>query len=546
MLTLLEIENIAVIKKASMETESGFNVLTGETGGGKSLLIDSLSLVLGSRGQRELISAGADYAMVRASFFCPSLSGFLEENGLTPEDDGTVILFRKLYRDGRNLCRYGSETIPLSLLKAIGGRLVSIHGQHDSISLLSPSSHLDFIDGYCRSENLIKDYKEKFRAYKTARHELEEARAGAGQRQAGIEHLTAVIEEIADACLKDGEEEELTSRRKILSSSEELMSLSSRGESSSAEAVDYLDSAASAAEEISELDESMKGTAERLREIYYELQEIHRDLSSYASKIEYNPDELSETEARLGLIYRLEGKYGFSVKDVLTYLEKANAELCELTYFRDNGGEMEANVRELKSQAERIAEKITALRKEKGGELCEKICGELAFLDMPKTKISLKLTPCELWEKGAEKAELLISVGDEEPKPLGKIASGGELSRIMLAMKSVFSESDDVSTVVFDEIDSGVSGRAAEKIGRKLKELSRRQQVLCVTHLPVIAAAANHHLLIEKDPDTLTTTVRPIEGEERAAEIARIMCGDSVTEAAMQNARELLGKEETR
>ncbi len=545
MLTLLEIENIAVIQKASVETEKGFNVLTGETGAGKSLLIDSLGLVLGGRAQRELIRGGADYASVKALFFRPELAPFLREMGLTPEEDGTVLLQRKIYRDGRNVCRCGTETVLLSTLKSIGSRLAAIHGQHDGTALLNPSSHIDFVDGYCRAEALLEDYRAKYDAYREAKKALDAARASAGQRETRMDFLSFQVREIAEAQLHDGEEEELTARRGILSSAEELRADSSAAADASAEAADALDTAASAAERIASVDASAEEIASRLREMYYELQELHRDLTSYASRVEFNPEELAETEERLNTIYRLERKYGLNVADVLAHFDKVSAELAELSYAEEHGEEMEKEVEAKLAAAKEAAGKLSRLRKRGGAELCEKICAELSFLDMPKTKISLRFTDCELWEKGGERAEFLISTNPaEEPKPLGKIASGGELSRIMLAMKSVFSAADDVPTLVFDEIDTGVSGRAAEKIGKKLRELSKDRQVLCITHLPMIAAAADRQLLIEKDSETMLTRVRPIEGDERVNEIARIMCGDRITPAALANARELLKKED--
>lgn len=542
MLTLLEIENIAVIAKAAVETERGFNTLTGETGAGKSLLIDSLGLVLGGRAQRELIRAGEDCASVRALFYRPELSSYLEELGLSPEEDGTVLLQRRIYRDGRNVCRFGAETISLSTLKAIGSRLVAIHGQHDGTALLSSAAHIDFIDGYCKSGEALADYRLKFRAYKEAERVLEEARANAGQRQARIDFLDFQVREISDAGLRDGEEEELTARRNLLGSAEQLLAASEKAENASGAAIDALDETASAVEDIAAVDPGLEENASRLREIFYELQEIHRELASYASRVEFNPRELAEAEERLGLIYRLERKYGLTVADVLETLDKASRELDELTYAEEHGEEMEKDVAKKKAAAEAAAKKLSDIRKKGGEELCERICTELQFLDMPKTRVAFRLTPCELWEKGAERVELLISTNPtEEPKPLAKIASGGELSRIMLAMKSVFSASDDVPVLIFDEIDTGVSGRAAEKIALKISELARERQVLCITHLPVIAAAADRHLLIEKDPETLLTRVRPIEGEERVREIARIMRGDHLTDAALENARELLG-----
>ncbi len=543
MLTLLKIENIAVIESAEAELGPGFNVLTGETGAGKSLLIDSISLVLGGRGQRELIRAGADFASVKAVFVCPELAPFLSEQGLEPEEDGTVILYRRLYRDGRNTCRCNAEVIPLSLLKELGGRLVAIHGQHDGTALLSPAAHIDFIDGYGRYDAALKNYAEKYRAWKLAEKELEDARLNAAQREERIDFLSFQVKEIEDAALRDGEEEELTARQRLLSNAEDLTENAHAAGEGIDQGYDSVSDALAALEKISALDPSMAGAEERLRSVYYELEELRRDLNSYIYGLEFDPEELTGVDERIGVIYRLERKYGADIPAILAFLDKAKGELDRLTYAEEHGAEMEAEVRRLYGEAETAAGELTALRTAAAKELCQKICGELAFLDMPKTRVEPRLTPCPLWEKGAERAELLISTNPaEEPKPLGKIASGGELSRIMLAMKAVFSQADPVPVLIFDEVDSGVSGRAAGKIGKKLRELAEAHQVICITHLPTIAAAAARHLLIEKH-DTgagLSTTVRPVAGEERVREIARIMVGDGLTPAALENARELL------
>ncbi len=384
MLTLLEIENIAVIQSAELQPEAGFNVLTGETGAGKSLLIDSLNLVLGSRAQRELIRSDADYAAVRAMFFFPALAPYLEELGLTPEEDGTVILQRKIHRDGRNICRCGSELIPLSTLKAIGSRLVAIHGQHDGTALLSPSTHIGFVDGYCRAGEALEDYRKKYHAWKSAAEALETAKATAGARRERIDFLSYRVGEISAANLRDGEEEELTARRKLLSNAEDLLSDSTRAENASSEAADMLDEAASAAEAIAELDPSMAENAARMRDMYYEIKEIHRELASYASRVEFNPEELSELESRLGEIYRLERKYGVNVADVLKSLAEAQGELAELSFAEEHGDELEANVQEALAEAEKAAKKLGEIRKKGGAELCERISEELKFLDMPK------------------------------------------------------------------------------------------------------------------------------------------------------------------
>ncbi len=545
MLTLLKIENIAVIEKAEVEFGPGFNVLTGETGAGKSLLIDSINLVLGGRGQRELIRAGADYASVRAVFRCPELNPFLEELGLEPEEDGTVILYRRLHRDGRNTCRLGLEPIPLSALKEIGGRLVAIHGQHDGTALLTPSAHIDFIDGYGKYAAALKSYSEKFRAWKEAEKALEEARTGAAQRETRIDFLSFQVKEIEEAALKKGEEEELTARQKLLSNAEDLTENARIAGQGIDEGYDCVSDALSALEKIVEVDPSMAEAGERLGSVYYELEELRRDINSYAYGLEFDPEELTNVDERIGVIYRLERKYGADIPAILAYLNKAKAELDALVYAGEHGAEMEAEEKRLRSEAQAAAGELSALRRKAAEELCKNICGELAFLDMPKTRVEPLFTPCPLWEKGAERVELLISTNPaEEPRPLGKIASGGELSRIMLAMKTVFSEVDKVPVLIFDEVDAGVSGRAAGKIARKLRELAASHQVICITHLPMIAGFASHHLLIEKleTEGGLSTAVRPIDGEERVRELARIMVGDNITPAALENARELLNQ----
>ncbi len=543
MLTLLKIENIAVIEKAQAEPGEGFNVLTGETGAGKSLLIDSINLVLGGRGQRELIRTGADYASVKAVFLCPELAPFLRELDIEPEEDGAVILSRKLHRDGRNICRCGAEPITLSVLKEIGSRLVAIHGQHDGTALLSPSAHIGFIDGYGKYAEKLEEYGAKYRRWKAAEKELAEARDSAAQRESRIDFLSFQVKEIEDAELREGEEEELTARQKLLSNAEELTESAAAAQQGIDGGYDSVSDALSALESISAVDPSMSGAEERLRSVYYELEELHSDLRNYASGLEFDPEELTDVDERIGVIYRLERKYGRDIPAILAFLAKARAELDRLTYAEEHGAEMEAEVKKLQSEAEAAAKELTALRRGAAEELCHKIGDELAFLDMPKTRVTARLSPCPLWEKGAERAELLISTNPaEEPKPLNKIASGGELSRIMLAMKTVFSEVDNVPVLIFDEVDTGVSGRAAGKIGQKLRELAQNHQVICITHLPMIAGFASRHLLIEKTSGEggMSTTVRPIEGEERVRELARIMVGDNITPAALENARELL------
>ena len=545
MLLQLDIENVAVFEKASVSFESGLNVITGETGAGKSLLINSLNLVLGCRGAHGLIRSGADFASVNASFFDKNVDSVLAENGIEC-DDGNIIISRRLYRDGRNQCRINGASVPVSLLREIGKKLVAIHGQRDNAVLLSAAGQLSFVDSFSGSGELLSQYREAYRNYKSAERSLAQMQSDESERAREIDFLSFQVDEITRAELTDGEEDELLKRRKVLDNAETLSELSREMQQiicGDRGARDSLYSALRSGERLSEIDDSLKGCTERLTDIYYELEELGRDISAYSSSVDFNPRELDEIEDRLAVINSLKRKYGGSLEAVIAYGEKSQARLAELMSYDDNLSALEKEAAGQKKEAERLGAELSAVRKKGAEELAAAINAELATLDMSEAEITFSFTDCGLSEHGTQNVEMLFSSNPKsEPAPIEKIASGGELSRIMLALKSVFSDFDKTPTLLFDEIDTGVSGRAAEKIAAKMRRLADGYQLICVTHLPIIAAAGTNHLLIEKRVDSsgAATSVYPLAPEKRAAELARMISGDKITDVSLENARQIL------
>ena len=545
MLLQLDIENVAVFEKASVSFESGLNVITGETGAGKSLLINSLNLVLGCRGAHGLIRSGADFASVNASFFDKNVDSVLAENGIEC-DDGNIIISRRLYRDGRNQCRINGASVPVSLLREIGKKLVAIHGQRDNAVLLSAAGQLAFVDSFSGSGELLSQYREAYRNYKSAERSLAQMQSDESERAREIDFLSFQVDEITRAELTDGEEDELLKRRKVLDNAETLSELSREMQQlicGDRGVRDSLYSALRSGERLSEIDDSLKGCTERLTDIYYELEELGRDISAYSSSVDFNPRELDEIEDRLAVINSLKRKYGGSLEAVIAYGEKSQARLAELMSYDDNLSALEKEAAGQKKEAERLGAELSAVRKKGAEELAAAINAELATLDMSEAEITFSFTDCGLSEHGTQNVEMLFSSNPKsEPAPIEKIASGGELSRIMLALKSVFSDFDKTPTLLFDEIDTGVSGRAAEKIAAKMRRLAGAYQLICVTHLPIIAAAGTNHLLIEKCVDSggAATSVYPLAPEKRAAELARMISGDNITDVSLENARQML------
>ena len=545
MLVQIDIENVAVIERASIEFDKGLNVITGETGAGKSLLINSLNMVLGGRTPRDIIREGADFCRVSAVFYSQEADNILESVGITP-DDGNVIITRKLYRDGRNLCHINSNAVNVSLLRSVGEKLVIIHGQHDSSDLMDTSSHIRFLDAFSENGELIKEYKNVFGELKEIISTLDKMNEDSHSRQNEIDYLTYQTEEIEKANLSPEEEENLLSRKTVLSNAG---TISKHAEKASCAlggdngAKELLYTAKRALETLSDIDEASLPYLEKATELYYEIEELSHDISSYMSGIEYNDRELREIDDRLDEINKLKRKFSGEIPDILKFYDEASEKLLFLKSFDENMDELLKKKESLTGKATVLAEKISQKRHESSVILAEKLTEELSYLDMPKCRIEFSFTECDLYENGCEKVEFLISTNpSESPKSLSKIASGGEISRVMLAIKSVFSDFDNIPTLLFDEIDTGVSGRAAEKIAKKMKALSNNYQLISVTHLPVIAASGNNHILIEKKlyEDGFKTEIKTLSNKERVYEIARIISGDNISEVSLKNAEHML------
>lgn len=545
MLIQIDIENVAVIERASIEFDKGLNIITGETGAGKSLLINSLNMVLGGRTPRDIIREGADFCKVSAVFYSKDSDKLLDSLGIV-KDDGNVVITRKLYNDGRNLCHINGDAVNVSTLRSVGEKLVVIHGQHDSSDLLDNSSHIRFLDDYSGNNELINEYRKIYTELKEITHILEKADEDNHLRQNEIDYLIYQTEEIAKANLSAEEEEILLERKSILSNAEtinkyaEKAYLSLGGDSG---AKDALYNAKRTLESLSGIDVSTLPFSEKANELYYEIEELSHDISSYMAGIEYNERELREIDDRLDEINKLKRKFGGEISDILKFYDEASEKLLFLKSFDENKEELLSKQVLLTKEANMIADEISCNRHKYAAVLSERLTEELSYLDMPKCRIEFSFTECDLYENGKEKAEFLISTNpSESPKSLIKIASGGEISRIMLAVKSVFSDFDKIPSLLFDEIDTGVSGRAAEKIANKMKSLSEKYQIISVTHLPVIAAAGDNHMLIEKklNSDGFKTEITRLDTNGRIREIARIINGENINEISLENAAQML------
>ena len=548
MLTSLKIENVAIIESAAIEFGCGLNVLTGETGAGKSIVIDSINAILGERTSREIIRTGAQSAKVYAVFedVNENVKAFLDENGIDCED-GVLIINRTLNRDGKNICRLNGAPVTVSMLRELGGELIDIHGQHDSQSLLSPEKHCGFVDGFAENSGLISDYREKYRRLCEIRNSLKKLTTDESSKSQRIDFLTYQIDELEKSDITPGERDELKARKALINNSQKVMeSLNTAYMALKADGagIDMISNAETEIANASEYMDSLGEASEKITDIRYELDDIAELVRDAMAEIEYDPSELDDIEERLDLLYRLSKKYGETEEDMLEYLAKAREELESIAFSEEKVRELQKQEKTALVEAEAAADRLTESRKTAGEKLSRAICSELEFLDMPNVRFVVKLEDIGLTENGRDGVEFLISANvGEEPKPLAKIASGGELSRIMLAIKNVLAETDGVDTMIFDEIDTGVSGRAAQKIAMKLRSASKGRQVICVTHLAQIAAQGDVHLYISKsvsDGKTYTNIKSLIE-EERVSEIARIMGGMEITQLQLESAREMLG-----
>lgn len=553
MLSLLHIENIAVIEQADIVLQPGFTVLTGETGAGKSIIIDAIGAIMGQRTSRELIRNGAKKGFVSAVFerVSPELQQQLEELGLDTDEDGTVRIQRELSAEGRSVCRVNMRPVPASVLKTLSPYLINIHGQHDGQKLMQEEYHIDFLDSFCEEvAPLLDQFQPMYAKLHTLRSKIRELEKSEQHRAQRIDMLRYQFDEIAAAELKPGEEEQLNQRQQFfenagrLSYALQTAAMLLSGDEDTNGAYDLLTQATEELSDVASLSDELNTISQKANELRYLTEDLAATVSSLASDVDFSEQERDAVEERLDVIYRLRRKYGATVEEVLAYCDSAASELEELENADDRKEQLVAEYRQTLTAAREIAAELSRRRRESALVLEAKIIEQLADLDMAKVRLNISVSSqTKLNSRGMDEVRFLISTNPGEPlKPLSKIASGGELSRIMLAIKNVLTQTEDVGTLIFDEIDTGVSGRAAQKIARKLGEISRSKQTLCVTHLPQLAAMGDHHLLIQKSvlDESTFTQVCPLEGETRARELARMISGDSITELSMRNAAELL------
>ena len=550
MLELLHIENIAVIEEADIRFQPGFNALTGETGAGKSIVIDAMGAVLGGRTSRELIRTGANKAFVSAEFSKVSadLAG-LVMNGITPDEDGTLLLQREIFADGKNTCRANGRPITVAQLRQIGAELLNIHGQHDGTALLDEEQHEAYLDRFGRTEGTLAAYRAEYDAMADLRNQIRALQMDEAEKARRVDSLRFQIDELERAELVAGEEEELNQRRNILRNGEKFMSALSGaeyclfGDDENAGIVNGLRDAEEAMASIRTLGDDLADLYRRLGELRseaYDLAEIIRDKRG---EFDFSPSELDAVDSRADQLYRLKKKYGATVEDMLDYLDKCRAELDAIETADDTLILLQQKLKKAEKSVLAAGAELTRVRKEAAAALEQRIQQELRDLDMKKIRFAIEFTDKEPAADGCDSIRFLMSANvGEDLRPIAKIASGGELARIMLALKNVLAEQESIGTLVFDEVDTGVSGRAAQKVAEKLAQVSRRKQVLCVTHLPQLAAMADTHFSVEKGESKgrTFTCVVPLNREQRKAELARITGGSQVTEALLESAGELL------
>ena len=547
MLSLLHIENIAVIECADISFDSGFNILTGETGAGKSIVIDAISAILGERAYRDMIRTGTNKASVRAVFTnVPELSWF-SDNGV--EYDPETIIQREVYLDGKNVCRVNGSIVTVSILRKLGIQLINIHGQHDSAALFDESNHLQFLDAFAENIDLRTAYEEKYAEVSALRREIQRLQMDESEKLRRMEALRYQIEEISKANISAGEDDALEERRKILQNAEKI----SDGIYTAVKCLyggDDTDGAASLLAEaerelarLSKFTDAYDDLHDKVADLMYQVQDVAEELRDAKDDLSYSADELEQIEARLDVIHRLRRKYGATCEDILAYFNRAQQELEEMEFADDHVQRLQLKCEKAEKEAWNAAMNLRDNRKKTALELSKRILTELAQLDMPKVQFSCNFTETELTPIGADTVAFYMSANAGEAlKPMSKVASGGELARIMLAMKNVLAEQDQVVTLIFDEVDTGVSGRAAQKVAEKLRSVAKTKQVLCVTHLPQLAALANTHLLIAKEErgGRTYTTVTPLDMEGRKQELARIIGGANITETTLKSAEEML------
>ena len=550
MLELLHIENIALIQEADIQFRPGFNALTGETGAGKSIVIDALGAVLGGRTSRDLIRTGADRAFVSAEFsqVAPGLPG-LEEAGASPDEDGCLLLQRELTADGKNLCRVNGRPVTVAQLRRIGGELLNIHGQHDGQQLLDEEQHLSYLDRFGRTEAPLAAYQSAYGAMAALLDQIRSLQMDEAEKARRMDTLRFQIGELERAELMPGEEEELLQRRELLRNGEKYLSALSgadyalSGGEEGGGAVSALRDAEEAISAVRNLSGGMGELYQRLEQLRCEAYDLAETIRDRREEFDFSPAELDAVESRSDLLYRLKKKYGATVEDMIAYLDRCRTELDEMETADDTLARLEKQLETARRAVLAAGADLTAARKAAAGELEARIQAELRDLDMHRVRFHIEFGEKEPGPDGCDAVRFLMSANaGEDLKPIARIASGGELARIMLALKNVLAEQEAIGTLVFDEVDTGVSGRAAQKVAEKLAQVSRRKQVLCVTHLPQLAAMADTHFSVEKgERDGRTYThVTLLDRERRKAELARITGGSSVTAALLASAGELL------
>jgi DNA repair protein RecN (Recombination protein N) len=549
MLSSLQIENVAVIEKADVHFNKGLNVLTGETGAGKSILIDSIYAILGNRASRDLVRTGAAKAVIRAAFenVPASVLDSLEKAGYERSD--ALLLTREISAEGKSVCRINGMPATAAVLRELCGGLISINGQHDSVGLLNPANHQGMLDDYAQNQAAFQDYYTVYRELVHVKREMDAMITDEDEKKRRMELLRYQVDEIDAAALTAGEEETLENRRKVLANANTIRERIAQahaalaGSDEASGAADLLGEASNALDAAAQLDTSLATCAGQLLDLYYTAKDLSTELAERLDDYEVNDAELNEVEQRLDLIYKLKRKYGDSVEDILAFAEKARAELDRIEFSQEHYEQLQAEKMRLYALARKKAEALTQTRLNAFEDLNRQISDTLDFLNMPGVRMTLRHNRGPLASHGQDSIEFYISTNPgEAPKALAKVASGGELSRIMLAIKSAMADKDAVPTVIYDEIDTGVSGKAAGKIGAVLRSNAKDHQILCITHTAQIAALADSHLLIQKNIENQRTytEIHPLDQAQRVEALAHLISGDHVTELSRANAQEML------
>ena len=550
MLNQLSVRNVAVIDKLDINLHDGVSVLTGETGAGKSIIIDSINMILGDRANKELVRYGTDKAVVQAVFDAPkSVINILEENDIDVEDE-TVIITRQVTKEGKSVARINGMVVTLNILREISDRLINIHGQHDNQALLTPIRHITFLDAYADNEEYINRYKDILSKKREIEKKISSLEMDEQEKMQRIDLLEYQVNEIKKASLEKGEEDDLREQRDIYTNAEQItksvneayMNLYEGDEIQSA--YDGISIAVNEISQISDLNPQLKSIYDTLNEIMYSLEDTAHEIKEFGETVEFDEQTLNEIEERLDLISRLKRKYGNSIEEILEYLKKAESELNDIKLSDERTNELKEELKNITKELKEKGNVLTQRRKNAAKVLEENIEKSLHELNMEKSKFKVSIeNDGTFYDNGMDKVEFLISTNPGEPlKPLVKIASGGELSRVMLAIKSILADSDGVDTMIFDEIDTGVSGKAAMSIAKKLAVIANNKQVICITLLPQLTAMADNHYLIQKNTDgeMASTTLKELDEEGRELELARIIDGGEVTELALSHAKQML------